>query len=217
MLRDIDKTLEKFLYERGNISRQDVDISFDQPTGEWSARLNQPTLNCWAFDIRDNMTLRVSGMRVDRKENSAQKSFPARRMDIYYLISSWATEVEDEHRLLWRALSTLKRMPFWRPADCIDDLRYQTRNIPIMVADMEDVPFNLTDLWGVLENQMKLGFILRVTVELELDILSEPPLVLTSRVTVGQREDHTKREIQVRDDEIVIEQKETEEQNEDDG
>lgn len=207
MLRDIDKTLKKLLYDRGNISRQDIDISFDQPIGEWSARLNQPTINCWCFDIRDNMTLRVSGMRVERKENSAQKSFPARRMDVHYLVSSWATEVEDEHRLLWRALSTLKRMPFWRPADCVDDLRYQTRNIPIMVADMEDVPFNITDLWGVLDNRMKLGFILRVTVEMEVDILSEPPLVLTSRVTVGQREDITQEEIQVRDDDIIIKNK----------
>jgi hypothetical protein len=210
MIQDIDKTLENLLYDRGNMSRRDVDIAFDQPTGEWAARLNRPTLNCWCFDIRENLTLRNSGMRVEQNGNRAQKSFPARRIDVTYLISSWAREVEDEHNLLWRALSTLKRIPFWKPEDCVESLRYQSRNMPTLVADMTEAPFNIVDLWGVMDNNMKLGFIFRLTVELETDILDEPPLVLKATLTVGQSEHPEDFEIQVPDTVITIPKKKSE-------
>lgn len=204
MLRDIDKTLENVLYERGNIARRDVDVAFDQPTGDWASRISRPTLNCWCFDIRENLSLRTGGIRVEKNANHAQKSFPARRMDVSYLVSSWAREVEDEHNLLWRALSTLKRITFWKPSDCVDNLRYQSRNMPVLVADMSEATVNLPDLWGVLDNRMKLGFIFRITVELETDILDEPPLVLTSTIKVGQSEYPRDQEIQVRDKDIII-------------
>lgn len=217
MLQDIDKTLENILYERGNIARRDVDVAFDQPTGDWASRISRPTLNCWCFDIRENLSLRASGVRVEKNNSHAQKSFPARRMDVTYLISSWAREVEDEHNLLWRALTTLKRMPLWQPSDCVDNLRYQSRNMPTLVADMSEASFNLTDLWGVLDNRMKLGFIFRVTVELETDILDEPPLVLTSTITVGQSARPEEYEIDIRDKDIIIPkpQKDTSKDNED--
>lgn len=204
MLQDIDKTLENMLYERGNMSRRDIDIAFDQPIGEWSARISRPTINCWCFDIRENLVLRTGGMRVEQNGNYAQKSFPVRRMDVTYLISSWAREIEDEHNLLWRALSTLKKMPFWKPQDCVDNLRYQSRNMPSLVADMSEASFNIADLWGVLDNPMKLGFIFRLTVELETDILSEPPLVLKATVSVGQSEHPEEFQVQVPDVEIKI-------------
>lgn len=209
MLQDIDKTLENFLYDRGNIARRDVDVAFEQPIGEWSARISRPTINCWCFDIRENLALRNAGMRVEQNGNRAQKSFPSRRMDVTYLISSWAREIEDEHNLLWRALSTLKKMPFWKPQDCVDNLRYQSRNMPTLVADMSEASFNFADLWGVLDNPMKLGFIFRLTVELETDILSEPPLVLKASVSVGQSENPEERQIQVPDIEIKIPKKKT--------
>jgi hypothetical protein len=216
MLQDIDKTLENILYDRGNIARRDVDIAFEQPTGEWGARINRPTLNCWCFDVRENLVLRVAGMHVEQNGNRAQKSFPARRMDVTYLVSSWAREVEDEHNLLWRALSTLKRMPHWKPEDCVGNLRYQTRNMPILVADMSEASFNVTDLWSVMDNQMKLGFVFRLTVELETDILDEPPLVLKGTIKVGQSRKPQELELQVPDMEIKIpkEKKETTQEDE---
>ena len=58
MLHDLDKTLDNLLREDGKIPKKDIDIEFDQPTGEWSAKLSRPTLNLWAFDIRENIKLR---------------------------------------------------------------------------------------------------------------------------------------------------------------
>ena len=32
---------------------------------EWSARLSRPTLNCWAYDVRENIKLRNFEMRAE--------------------------------------------------------------------------------------------------------------------------------------------------------
>lgn len=200
MLNDIDRTLEKLIYEEGNIGRRDVDIAFEQPTGEWAAHIGRPTLNCWCFDIRENLMLRTSGVQVDKNGNRAQKKFPNKRMNVSYLITAWAREVEDEHQMLWRALAALKRFASWSPENCEGTLRYQSRNMPAVIADMTDFPINLVDLWSVLDNQMKLGFLFTLTVEVETDFFMEAPLVLRASVRVGQSEQPPKNRLDVPDD-----------------
>jgi hypothetical protein len=114
-------------------------------------------------------------------------------MNLTYLVTAWARKIEDEHRLLWRALGTLKRFEALDPADCEGDLRYQEHKIPIWVADMSEHSFNLVDLWSVLENQMRLGFIVVATVELDTEFGIEAPLVLDATVRVGQSDTPSER------------------------
>jgi hypothetical protein len=70
MLHDFDKTLEKLLLQQGNLS--DIEISFEQPTREWSGRLNRPTLNCFCFDLRENLKLRNMEMQTTVNGNRAR-------------------------------------------------------------------------------------------------------------------------------------------------
>jgi hypothetical protein len=42
------------------------------------------------------------------------------------------------------------------------------------------------DLWSVLENQMKLGFVAVATIELDVETAIEAPLVLEATIKVGQ-------------------------------
>ncbi len=190
MLHDLDKTIENLLIDKGKLNKREIDISFDQPTGEWSSRLNRPTLNCWCFDLRENLKLRTMERSVTRdyNHNRGQTSFPPRRINITYLITAWARKVEDEHQLLWRALGVLKGTPKITPQECEGLLRYQQHDIPLVVADMSDQPTNLVDLWGVLDNQMRVGFTLIATVELDTEIGFEAPLVLEAAFRVGQSE-----------------------------
>ena len=185
MLHDLDKTLEKVLVQGGNITPNQIDISFDQPSGEWSARLSRPTLNCWCFDVRENLKLRSMEMTTARNGNQGRTVFAPRRMDLTYLITSWASKVEDEHQLLWRALAALKRVQSIEPRDCEGLLRYQTHDVPLLVADTSNTSINLVDLWGVLENQMRLGFTLTATVELDVELSIEAPLVLEATIRLG--------------------------------
>jgi hypothetical protein len=195
MLSDFDKTLENLLITEGNLNRSEIDIAFDAPTGEWSARLGKPTLNCWCFDLRENVKLRIPDRALAKNADGARVTMPIRRMDVTYLITAWARKVEDEHQLLWRALGALKHYPLLEPEQCEGMLRYQEHNIPLMVADMSNFQTNLVDLWSVLENQMRLGFVLIATIELDTRLGFDVPLVLEATIRVDQVEEPQRREL----------------------
>lgn len=186
MLHDLDQTLENLVRREGKLNKREIDVAFDQPTSEWSARLSRPTLNCFCFDMRENLKLRTMDRTVTYNGNQGHTAFPPRRMDLSYLVTAWARKIEDEHQLLWRALASFKKYKDLMPSECEGMLRHQTRNLPMRVAVMGDNPLNLADLWGVLDNQLRLGFVVVVTVELDTEIGFEAPLVLEADIQVGQ-------------------------------
>jgi hypothetical protein len=62
-------------------------------------------------------------------------------------------------------------------------LRYQRKDIPLLVATPSDHPVNLADLWGVLDNVMHLGFTLVATLELDTALADyEAPLTATRQI-----------------------------------
>lgn len=193
MLHDLNKTLEKILVEQGKLSPSQIDISFEQPNGQWSARLSRPTLNCFCFDVRENLKLRTGEMNVTRNGDRSRRSLPARRMDLTYLVTAWASKIEDEHQLLWRALAALKRIAVIEPRNCEGMMRYQTRDVPLLVADTSSTNMNLVDLWGVLDNQMRLGFTLMATVELDVELSIESPLVFEATIRLGSSDEPDRR------------------------
>ncbi len=193
MLPDLNKTIEKLLIQRGNLTPNQIDISFEQPNGQWSARLSRPTISCWCFDLRENLKLRNTSLNTTRNGDQGMRALPARRMDLTYLITAWAGKIEDEQQLLWRALAALKRVSSLSPNECEGMMRYQTRDVPLLVADTSNTSINLVDLWGVLDNQMRLGFTLIATVELDLELSIEAPLVLEATIRLGSSDDPTQR------------------------
>lgn len=193
MLPDLNKTIEKLLIQRGNLNPGQIDISFEQPNGQWSARLSRPTISCWCFDLRENLKLRAASTSVNRNGDQATRSLPPRRIDLSYLITAWAGKIEDEQQLLWRALAALKPVASLAPHECEGMMRYQTRDVPLLVADTSNTSINLVDLWGVLDNQMRLGFTLIATVELDLELSVETPLVLEATIRMGSSDDPTQR------------------------
>lgn len=207
MLHDLDETLENLIRKEGQIPKGDIDISFEQPTGEWSARLNRPTLSCWCFDLRENVKLRGTERQVTRNGLRATTSFPPRRIDLSYLVTAWARKIEDEHQLLWRALAVLKRFPLIPLEETMGMLRSQTRDIPLFVADMSNNAINLVDLWSVMDNEMRLGFLVVATVELDVEMGFEGPLVLETGIRVGQMDDPDAREPQLTGEYLEIQHK----------
>lgn len=200
MIQDLDKTIEKLLYDRGKLNRNEIDVSFEQPTGEWSARINRPTINCWCFDLRENVKLRTMDMNVTNQSNgSARLSLRPMRFDLMYLITAWARRIEDEHQLLWRALGGMVQVPRLSPDECEGVMREQPYDIPLTVANVTDRQPSMTDIWSVLDNQMRLGFNLVVTVALDSGRGFDTPLVLERLITVGQSEEPEQRELTAAD------------------
>lgn len=196
MINDLDTTLERIIYNTGNIPRTEVDISFEQPNRDWSTRLSRPTLNLWAFDLRENLKLRVNPNQVQPKNHTTATVYqPPLRIDISYWVTAWARRVEDEHSLLWRALMALRKTPLIAPQDAQGDLRYAVLDIPLRVAIPSEVTPNISDLWGVLDNSMKLGFLLVTTLELDLSLAVDTPLVLEQTLRVGQKADPNRKQL----------------------
>jgi hypothetical protein len=206
MLQDFDKTLEKLLIQQGKLG-SDIEVAFEQPTREWSGRLNRPTLNCFCFDMRENLKLRSMEMTTTNNGNRGRTVFPARRIDLSYLVTAWARKIEDEHQLLWRALSVLKRFPQLEPEDCEGMMRYQNLPIPVLVGDPSGLGINLVDLWSVMDNQMRLGFTVVATVELDTQMGFEGPLVLEAFVRVGEANRPERRKFSRQPEEIRIKPK----------
>lgn len=204
MIQDLDKTIEKIIYERGRMSRNDIDVSFDQPNGDWSSRLARPTVNAWAFDLRENVKLRNSTLQTERNANGmGVHRRPAFRYDITYLVTAWARKVEDEHQLLWRALGALVQVPILKREECEGALRDQPVDLPFLVGNIGERLPNTSDLWSVLNNQMKLGFTFIVTVAVDPLMTFEAPLVLERVARVGQSLEPASEAITTKDVDMV--------------
>lgn len=188
MFDDVDEVLRQLLIREIPIRSNEIDIAFDQPKREWSARLSRPTLNLFLYKLHENTRLRQQGPQWDILRNgdgtATRRRYPA-RIDLHYLITAWATEPDDEHRLLGRSLVALLRQPYL-PDDLLpESLRDQSFPIPIEVALPDTLP-NEPDLWGVLDNEHRPGIVCVVTIALDPYRPITAPLVRTRELRVGQ-------------------------------
>jgi hypothetical protein len=164
MIDDLDEGLRDLLIRELPVTNSDVDIAFEQPKRDWSARLSRPTVNLYLHDIRENAKLRREQVpyEVSRNPNTVTQQRQPFRVDLHYLITTWAMAPEDEHRLLARTLMALMRFPEF-PADLLPEgLQDQPIPIPLRVgqSDTLDKP---SDLWSVMDNQQRPGIVLTAT------------------------------------------------------
>src|SRR5215469_9515747 len=101
MLLELHNTIRQLIYERGNISPQEVDITFEAPTRERVDKLIRPTISLFLFDLHENTDLRQSDFETTRHNGRAERRMLPRRFDLHYMVSILTTEVEDEQQLLW--------------------------------------------------------------------------------------------------------------------
>jgi hypothetical protein len=195
MLHDLDNAIKRLIYERGNIPRGEIDIEFDPPTRDWASRLSRPALNCWCFDVRENLKLRKLDLGVERApENQrgmngfgqAAMRIPPMRLSFTYLVTAWARKVEDEHKLMWRALGALAGQTVLAENYYEGELRDQPFEIPLLVGQMTEAASAFTDLWSVVDNDMHLGFTLQATLALDTRRDYTVPLVLERELRFGQ-------------------------------
>lgn len=146
--------------------------------------------------------MRTMAPRMVPELNMGIRKFPPIRLDLTYLITAWARKVEDEHQLLWRALGALAQIPELNPASCEGALKEQLYNIPVLVANMPTGMPNMSDLWSVLNNQMRLGFTAVVTLALDRTTTFESPLVLETDIRIGVSWSPESREMDIMDVEL---------------
>lgn len=172
MIADVDEVLRRLLIREIEIKGNEVEVQFDQPKREWSSRLSKPTLNLFLFDLRENLLLRGSEQysTVNHPDGTSEVRRNAVRMDLRYLMTAWVKEAEDEHLLLSSALLGLLRHPFI-PQDLLTDrLKTQPSPMPLEVATFppEIGPVDkFTEIWGVLDNEIRPGVLVTVTLSID--------------------------------------------------
>jgi hypothetical protein len=187
MFQDVDQTLRELLIRDIPIKNGEVDIKFEQPTREWSARLSRPTLNFFLHDLRENIKLRHSQQWIVEHNpdgTATQRRVPP-RVDLHYMITAWANEPDDEHHLLARTLHVLFRQPHL-PQDLLSEsLQDQPVPIPLQVAQ-EDTLRNPADVWNALDNEIRPSIRLIVTITIDPYTPIVTPLAHTRETRWGR-------------------------------
>lgn len=121
-------------------------------------------------------------MRTSPDARSGGRSRGPLRFDVTYQLTAWARAREDEHRLLWRTLAALVRHPLL-PADLLQGgLQDQPFAIPTSIAQAEQMPANIGDLWQGLDNPIHPSLTYVVTLALDPALAITSPLVLRAPV-----------------------------------
>ncbi len=189
MIDELDEAIRQLLIRELPIKNNEVDIAFDLPKREWAARLSRPTINLFLHDVRENIRLRQSQLQRQMERTKEGRVGIQRRnyvrLDLHYIITVWAAEPEDEHRLLTRVLLALFKHQEL-PADLVPEgLKDQPETIPLVVAQYENLE-KPSDIWNVLDNQQRPTVMLVTTIALDPHEPFTAPLVRTRELRFGQ-------------------------------
>jgi hypothetical protein len=163
MLELIDESLELFLRASVPLSATDVDISFEAPDREWSAKLTRPTVNLFLWDIRRSATRSRSGMRTVERDGEVVHQPANPVVELRYVITAWTTDHGDERALLSglvRSLLAAQAIPAEYLSVALDGLDPPSL---VMARAGEDH----MDVFKALEGQVKPG--LNVVLSTEFD------------------------------------------------
>lgn len=188
MIADLDESIRQLLTKEMPIKNGEIDVVFDQPRREWSARLSKPTINFFLYDIRENSTLRHHDwerLNDNRNNDIAHLKRTPYRIDCAYIITSWAADPEDEHRLLSRCLLALFRHPILPEEILEGSLKKQPFEIQAMLAQNDKLR-NPAELWSAMDNEMRPSVPYAVTIALDPWTEVTGPVVKTLILKPGQ-------------------------------
>jgi hypothetical protein len=177
-MSDLHSALRTLLYEQGNVRRDEVGIQFETPTKEWLSSLLEPTVNLFLFAVQENIEKRETNMQTVRSASGVERRLPPRRMDLHYMVSVAATEVEDEHALLWRILAALMKHQQFPPERLSESLSRLDPPLSSRVGDKEESS-RLLEIWNALGSPPRPAVCYIVTAPLDLEVVVQAPLVLT--------------------------------------
>ena len=187
MIHDLDDTIKELLVQKVPIDLNTVHIEFERPNVEWETRLTKPTINCFLYDIRENLNLRFDKQRyLSRNGKVGEERFAPARVDVGYLITVWSQVVANEHELLGTILKTLLGYPIL-PTEVLQGVMVnQPLPLRAWIAQPEYTP-NTWDFWGANEWRLKAGISYRVTITVEPFPSTEVNLVTEKVLKLQQK------------------------------
>jgi hypothetical protein len=187
MIADLDETLRQLLIAEIPVKNGEVEISFDQPKREWSGRLSRPSINLFLYDVRENNVLRQHQWErlPDNGDGRAHLKRSPFRVDCFYMLTTWAAEPDDEHRLLTRALLALFRFPILTNDRLVGSLKNPPFEIQARLA-AHDRLTNPAEVWSSLDNELRPSVSYIVTLALDPWKEITGPVVKTLTLRTGE-------------------------------
>ncbi|WP_433328647.1 DUF4255 domain-containing protein [Spirillospora sp. CA-294931] len=191
MIHEVDEVL-KGLIGGGALTGTGIDVSFEAPTRDWSARRTGPVINAYLYDIREDLNRRQRGQVSvrDGQDVVVRRRQPPRWFRLSYLVTAWTKTAQDEHRLLSAVLATLMPHELLPSDELPPPLRAQGLALPLTVASIQTEARSLAEIWSALGGDLKPSLDLVATVPFapfpEYD--AGPPVTEGALVRVHEKE-----------------------------
>ncbi|AZI58016.1 DUF4255 domain-containing protein [Nakamurella antarctica] len=96
----LDSGLEALVRHELALSESVGDVSFDAPSGTWSAQLNRITVNLFLFGIGRSPQPPRPAIERPGPDGRIERRPQLPMLQVHYLVSAWAGTVQDEHQLI---------------------------------------------------------------------------------------------------------------------
>lgn len=153
----VDSGLEKLLRARLPLPDEMGDVSFDAPSGTWSAKLSRITVNLFLYDLQRSSMPSAPSVRT-QDGGLAQRRRPQPMVQLGYLVSAWAGSPRDEHQLLGDVVSIFAGTETI-PDDLLPDELSST--VRISLGDHDN---KVREIWAASGGSLKASFSVMVTV-----------------------------------------------------
>jgi len=160
MIDEIDEGLRELLIDELPIAGDEIDISFETPKRDWSSRLSRPTINLFLYDIREDQHMRTAVPNILPLNDPANRATVGMADEAYapiwvklnYMVTVWAADPADEHRLITRVMLAFFRHPYldneYLPSEDLESL-------PTIQAAQHHIFQDSDRLWSALDNDLK--------------------------------------------------------------
>ncbi len=180
MLHLIDVALEAWLRATVPLGAQDVDVSFEAPEKEWSAKLTRPTVNVFLWDVRRSRKDERSGFEEIERDGRVVRRPALPRVELRYVVSAWTTDHGDERAILGGLLRTILAHPEI-PATYLPESLEDFPPMRVLLARAGD---DQPDFGTTLDGQLRPGLAMTVVSAIDVGVFTPagPPV---EAVTLG--------------------------------
>lgn len=167
-IRHVDTALEQLVRTRLPLPEDLGDVSFDQPTGTWSAQVTRVTVNLYLYDVTRSAMPSLSARHQVVDGRPTQVRRPQPMIQLGYLLSVWAGSPRDEHQVLGDLVSLVAGI------DVVpSELAPPGLSSPVQLAIGDDRNM-ARELWTGLGGQLRASLLLRATVAADTHDWTDP-------------------------------------------
>jgi len=163
VIRDLDLTIKALL--RGGATPgsalANATVSFDLPDATWRGGLQGLTVNCYLYDVNENLEMRTYEPWVSTSSDGTQGMRTAApvRVNCSYCVTAWSTATTDavleEHDLLSQTLNVLLSNQTIAAAFLQGALSGQIPPYPLVIASQDGVSKHHPQFWTALDQKLK--------------------------------------------------------------